>query len=70
MVSLHAFRVLAERATLSAAQRSHAIAALETPDPHLQRAAAEALARFPKPASLNPLLTLASTMPETDTHLA
>ena len=70
LVRLHALRILFERPAITPDQRMETLAALQSDDPHLQRAAAEVLARFPETAALEPLIAMQSTTPDSDTHLA
>jgi putative heme-binding domain-containing protein len=68
-VRVHAQRVLSERTTLTVEQHALALAALKDTDPHVRRAAADALGRHPAAANIRPLLDLRHTVPGDDTHL-
>jgi putative heme-binding domain-containing protein len=68
-VRVHAQRVLAERAALSAPQRALALTGLKDPDANVRRAAADALGRHPAPENVRPLLDLRHAVPADDTHL-
>jgi putative heme-binding domain-containing protein len=66
---VHAFRVLAERKTLTPEQRKLVLAALHDADAFVQRCAADVLGRHPDPDNLRPLLDLRHHVPAEDTHL-
>jgi putative heme-binding domain-containing protein len=66
---VHAQRVLSERATLTAFQRSLAVDGLRDDDAHVRRAAADALGRHPSADNVRPLLDLRHGVPAADTHL-
>jgi putative heme-binding domain-containing protein len=68
-VRVHAQRVLSERATLTAFQRSLAVDELRDKDAQVQRAAADALGRHPSANNVRPLLDLRHAVPKEDTHL-
>jgi putative heme-binding domain-containing protein len=69
-VRVHAQRVLGERALLTPRQHHLVLAALKDADAHVQRAAADALARHPDAAkNLRALLDLRHAVPPEDTHL-
>jgi putative heme-binding domain-containing protein len=69
LVRVHALHILAERETLSDAETALVVAALDDPDPNVQRAAADALGQHPAFAHLQPLLALRHRVPAADTHL-
>ncbi len=69
LVRIHAQRVLAERASWTEADRQVVREALSDPDAFVQRAAAEALGRHPRPDQLGPLLAIRLAVPSDDTHL-
>jgi putative heme-binding domain-containing protein len=69
VVRVHALRIFAERAKLTAEQRRLVVAALNDRDAFVQRAAAEALGRHPDGANLRPLFELWLRVPAADTHL-
>jgi len=68
-VRVHAQRVLSERTTLTAEQHMLALAALKDTDPHVRRAAADALGRHPSAENIRPLLDLRHAVASDDTHL-
>jgi putative heme-binding domain-containing protein len=80
MVRVHALRILAERKTLSDAERKLVLdrlkdrdafvqPALKDSDAFVQRAAADALGQHPSPDNLRPLLDLRHEAPADDTQL-
>jgi putative heme-binding domain-containing protein len=69
VVRVHAQRVLAERSSWSASDRSLALTGLKDSDAFVQRAAADALGRHPGPDNVEPLLALRHAVPAADTHL-
>jgi putative heme-binding domain-containing protein len=68
-VRVHAQRVLSERKELTEKQRELVLAGLRDADPFVQRCAADALGRHPRPENMNALMALRSTTPREDTHL-
>lgn len=68
-VQVHAYRILAESKKLDEEQLSWAIAGLEDPNAHVQRAAAELLSRHPSENGYGPLISLHGLVPAEDTHL-
>jgi len=68
-VSIHAFRILKERSSLSEKHHDLVIAALSVTDPFVQRTAAEVLTQFPGTENLHPLLTLYEKANTEDSHL-
>jgi putative heme-binding domain-containing protein len=68
-VKKHAFKVLANFKELTEEQRTFAIRGLDNQNPHVQRAAAEVLGRHPDKQSYKKLITMASQIPDFDTHL-
>ncbi|HEY1858906.1 MAG TPA: HEAT repeat domain-containing protein [Gemmataceae bacterium] len=68
-VRIHAMRVLSERNEVTDKQREMMVAGLKDADPFVQRAAADALGRHPKPEHMDALLHLRATTPKEDTHL-
>jgi putative heme-binding domain-containing protein len=69
-VRTHAMRVLAEAAEFGSLRQTSALQALKDADPLVQRAATEALGRFPEPeAYARPLLSLLTRAPKEDDHL-
>jgi putative heme-binding domain-containing protein len=68
-VRVQAMRILAERAPLTAAERSLVLAVLAGVHPDEQRAAADAAGRHPAPENLRPLLDRLHRTPADDTHL-
>jgi putative heme-binding domain-containing protein len=69
MLRVHAMRVLANRAKLSAAQRMLVLDATRDKDAFVQRCAVEALATHADPENLTTLLGLRRAVPPADTHL-
>ena len=69
MVQVHGFRVLAEKKSLTPAQRILTMNALAHANPHVQRIAEEVLAGSPDMNDLAPLLTKYSETGENDSHL-
>ncbi|HTU16809.1 MAG TPA: c-type cytochrome, partial [Gemmataceae bacterium] len=68
-VRVHVQRILSERAKLTPAQHDLAVAGLKDADPHVQRAAADALGQHPARRNVEPLLALHRKVPAEDTHL-
>jgi putative heme-binding domain-containing protein len=68
-VRVHALRILADRAELTAAQHKLVEAALTDSDPFVQRTGAEVLGTHPGVQNIRPLLTLRQAVPKVDTHL-
>jgi putative membrane-bound dehydrogenase-like protein len=75
-VRVQAMKVIGERGKgggetppLPKWERALVLAGLKDPDPHVRRAAAEALGLHPDPANIAPLLTLLQSVPAEDTHL-
>jgi putative heme-binding domain-containing protein len=66
---VHAFRVMADRPSLDSAFTELARRGLKDLDPHVRRAAADALGRHPSFENLKPLLALRQSTPADDTHL-
>lgn len=66
---LHAFRILSDKKSLSDAHRTLVVTALADSDPFIRRTAAEILTKFPKSASLKPLITLYEQTDAADSHL-
>lgn len=69
LIRTHAQRVLAERESLSPAQRTLVFAALDDEDPLVCRTAADVLARHPAAENIPPLLALRQRAAVADTHL-
>jgi putative membrane-bound dehydrogenase-like protein len=69
MIQVHALRVLREMDTINEQQRTVAVNALASKNPHVQRIAAEVLTRFTNIDNVAPLLSLYSHTSEEDTHL-
>ncbi|HAM70199.1 MAG TPA: hypothetical protein DCM86_00965 [Verrucomicrobiales bacterium] len=70
LVRQHAMRVIGSLSQPSPAGLSTLVRALQDPDPHVRRSAAEALAQHPSPTHLAPLLAALAKVPDQDTHLA
>jgi putative heme-binding domain-containing protein len=68
-VRVHAQRVLGERASFPPAMRDLVLSGLHDPDPFVQRAAADVLARHPAIENIRPLLDVRQHIPPADTHL-
>jgi putative heme-binding domain-containing protein len=68
-VRVHLLKILAERPVLSEPLRKAAFEAVADPDPHVRRAAAEALAAHPNLANLPVLLNARQNAAENDSHL-
>jgi putative heme-binding domain-containing protein len=68
-VRVHAQRVLSERKNLSDQERELVLAGLKDKDAFVQRCAADALGRHPKPENINALMALRAAAPKDDTHL-
>jgi putative heme-binding domain-containing protein len=68
-VRVQAFRILAERKSLTGPQRELTIAGLKDADPFVARCAADTLGRHPAPDNLRALLELRANVPRDDTHL-
>jgi putative heme-binding domain-containing protein len=69
MVRLHAIRILAERAAPEGIARPVALKALDDEDPHVVRAAVEALAHHSDISTVETLLRQRQRTPDYDTHL-
>jgi putative heme-binding domain-containing protein len=69
LVRIHAQRILAERSEWAGNVRDKVLAALRDGDPHVRRAAVEALGRHPQAANVRPLLDVRHTVSIDDTHL-
>lgn len=68
-VQKHAFNVLANFQELSEKQKGLILEGLDHQNPHVQRAAAEALSRHPGQDSYKKLIALIGKVPDYDTHL-
>lgn len=68
-VRVHALRILGAKARWSEEERAFVHKGLVDANPHLQRAAAEAVAAHPQLANVAPLLTLLEQTPAGDDHL-
>jgi putative heme-binding domain-containing protein len=66
---VHCLKILLEHQTLSPRLRGLALERVHDSDPHVRRAAAEALGLHPSPASIRPLLALRQSTFADDTHL-
>jgi putative heme-binding domain-containing protein len=69
LVRVHAFRILAEQKTVSAARRALAVKALSDENVHVQRVAAEVLGKSVDAGNVAPLLALYDRADEKDSHL-
>ncbi len=69
IVRVHALRILTEHQSVSSAQRALALKSLGDADVHVQRTAAEVLAKLADPATIPPMLSLYLNAAEKDTHL-
>ncbi|MBD0255702.1 MAG: HEAT repeat domain-containing protein [Cytophagales bacterium] len=69
LVRVHALRVLKETSDPDRRYAGAVLAALLDPDPHVQRAAAEALPAYPTAETVKALLAFARQVPAHDTHL-
>jgi putative heme-binding domain-containing protein len=69
LVRVHAQRVLSERGDWGEKEYGLARAALKDKNPHVRRAAADALGRHPSIDNVRPLLELRHAVPKDDTHL-
>jgi putative heme-binding domain-containing protein len=69
LVRVHAHRILSERPRLTPKQHGWALAGLADDNPHVRRAAADALGQHPSAENLRPLLALRHKVPAKDTHL-
>lgn len=69
ILQLHTLRILAERSPDNELFAPIITNALNSEDPHLQRAAVELLMKFPVLNSIKEVLALRQNMPEYDTHL-
>lgn len=69
MIRIHTMRVLTEMKPSSAVYYDLASQALSDPDPHVQRAAVEALANYPQIETINQLVEFRNSIPDYDTHL-
>ena len=83
LIRAHALRIVSERGAKAASTTDHGagrsglqpalrksvVAALNDPDPLVQRCAAEALGAWPALENIEPLLALRRRAPEADTHL-
>lgn len=69
LVRVHAFRILAEQKTVSAAHRALAVKALTDANVHVQRVAAEVLGKSVDAGNVAPLLALYNKAEEKDSHL-
>lgn len=68
-IRVHAFRVMAEQKEVSTALYPLAAAALNDPNPHVQRAAVEVLGRYTTPEVVNALVTFRKKVPDYDSHM-
>jgi putative heme-binding domain-containing protein len=68
-VRVHAQRVLSERKELTERQRELVLTGLRDADPFVQRCAADALGRHPKPENMSALMALRATTPKEDSNL-
>jgi putative heme-binding domain-containing protein len=69
LVRVHALRVLKETQDPAGQYAGAVLGALRDADPHVQRAAAEALPAYPAAETVKALLAFARQLPEHDTHL-
>ncbi|HEY0055824.1 MAG TPA: PVC-type heme-binding CxxCH protein [Pedobacter sp.] len=69
LVQVHAFKIAANYTKLNERLLSSTRQALKNKNPHVQRAAAEALGRHPDGKAFTPLVELINEVPEYDTHL-
>ncbi len=69
LVRNHVQRILAGRKTLTESHHEIALAGLDDPNPHVQRAAADALGQHADATNIRPLLALRHKVPAADTHL-
>jgi putative heme-binding domain-containing protein len=69
LVRVHAQRLLGERRRLIPSDRELVLVGLKDADPHVRRAAADALGRHPQPDNVRPLLNLRHAVSAEDTHL-
>lgn len=68
-VRTHAMKVLSETSPWQTGHRELVLAALQDSNPHVQRAAADALGQHPDYEHISPLLSLRRAVPEADDHL-
>jgi putative heme-binding domain-containing protein len=70
LVRTHVMRILADDPELASLRETVGLQGLRDSDPLVQRAAADALGRFPEPeVYVRPLLKLLASVPEEDDHL-
>ncbi|MCS7045524.1 MAG: HEAT repeat domain-containing protein [Gemmataceae bacterium] len=69
LVRLHAVRILGERTAVGEQDHRRLRALLHDPDPHVRRAAAEALGRHPDVAAARALATFRASLAADDAHL-
>lgn len=69
LVRTHTMQVLSETNPWNESQRSLALRGLKDPDPHVRRAAADALGQHPHHDHIDPLINLRTDVPPSDNHL-
>ncbi len=68
-IRVHALRVMAEQKDVSADMYPLAAAALEDPNPHVQRAAVEVLGQYITPEAVQALVGFRKKVPDYDSHM-
>ncbi|RIW18678.1 dehydrogenase [Algoriphagus lacus] len=68
-VRVHAYRILTEYESLDAKQRALVLEGMRHTDPHTQRAAADVLVRHHHSDQIKPMVSVAQSVPLSDTHL-